>query len=331
MLTNYLSDYINIKLPLLHYAAALGDVSQLKNCLVSGGNVHELDHCMGASPLHYAAQGGSVECVKLLLQYGAHLNIQCATHGMTPLMVAVWHRHLSLVEYLLTLPNINKEIIATVGAKAYDIIGFGIKNQGTAEDQNEIVKMQNLFHAASQRVLINPVFEILLNYSLTEMEKVAQLKVILEMPEAARWINAVLPISSSGNDAHTPLLIAARDGLEKIVTLLLHYEADQTLVDYYMRSLPIHKAAYGGHAKVLEALVSDDKISLVLNAQGPFNGYTPLHDAVWHGHYEAAHVLIAAGAKINLRGYDGFTPLDLAKRYKYSKLEELLGSVNVLT
>ena len=242
---------------------------------------------------------------------------------MTPLMVAVWHRHLPLVEYLLSLPQINVEIIATVGIKARDIIGFGVKGNGTPFDQMEAQKLQQLFQAAKQVTHGNPIFDVILDQSLNEKSKIIKLKEILSTPQSATWINATLPISNSGNDAHTPLLIAARDGLAEIVQLLLEHGADQTLVDYYMRSLPIHKAAYGGHAAVLEALTHDHKISEVLNAQGPFNGYTPLHDAIWHGHYEAAKVLINAGAKTDLLTYEGYTALELAQRYHYRKIVTL--------
>ena len=37
-----------------------------------------------------------------------------------------------------------------------------------------------------------------------------------------------------------------------------------------------------------------------LDAQGPYNGLTALHDAVWHGHLEAAQALVDAGARLNL-------------------------------
>ena len=61
----------------------------------------------------------------------------------------------------------------------------------------------------------------------------------------------------------------------------------------------------------------------MLDAQGPNNGYTPLHDAVWHGHVEGTEVLIDAGARKDLRGFDGKTPLQLAKEYKYQKIIDL--------
>jgi len=49
-----------------------------------------------------------------------------------------------------------------------------------------------------------------------------------------------------------------------------------------------------------------------LDVQGPINGYTPLHDALWHGFVECAEVLVNAGASLTLLGHDGKTPLDVA-------------------
>jgi hypothetical protein len=46
--------------------------------------------------------------------------------------------------------------------------------------------------------------------------------------------------------------------------------------------------------------------------RGPINGYTPIHDALWHGYTECALLLLEAGARLDLRGHDGKTPLDVA-------------------
>ena len=133
-------------------------------------------------------------------------------------------------------------------------------------------------------------------------------------------------MNSSGNDAHTALLIAARDGLIKSLQVLLELGADQSIPDHYMKAVALHKAAYNGHADVIEILSHYPGFKECLNAQGPNNGYTPLHDAIWHGHFEAAQVLLAKGAKTDLTGFDGRTPLDLAIEYDYSELVALLES-----
>ena len=45
-----------------------------------------------------------------------------------------------------------------------------------------------------------------------------------------------------------------------------------------------------------------------VNAVGPQNGYTPLHDAVWANNIEAVRLLLDRNAKTNIQGKDGLTP-----------------------
>jgi uncharacterized protein len=124
-------------------------------------------------------------------------------------------------------------------------------------------------------------------------------------------------------DGHTPLLDAAREGHLEVVRVLLEAGADPRIVDRgNMKATPAHKAAYMGHAEVARLLVADPRLEL--DAQGPYNGYTVLHDATWHGHLDTARVLVEAGARLDLRGLDGRTPLDMAREYGYSDLIQLL-------
>ena len=106
--------------------------------------------------------------------------------------------------------------------------------------------------------------------------------------------------------------------------MLLKAGADQTIPDHYMKAVPLHKAAYMGHAAVIQALSRFAGYSAVIDLTGPNNGYTPLHDAVWHGHLEAVQVLLETGARIDIRGHDGKTPRDLANEYRYVKIAKLL-------
>lgn len=90
-----------------------------------------------------------------------------------------------------------------------------------------------------------------------------------------------------------------------------------------MKATPGHKAAYMGHSQVARRLVEND--NLELDAQGPYNGYTALHDAVWHGHTSTVRVLVEAGVRTDLRGLDGRTALDMAREYGYEEIVALLG------
>ncbi|MBI4652064.1 ankyrin repeat domain-containing protein [Candidatus Desantisbacteria bacterium] len=51
-----------------------------------------------------------------------------------------------------------------------------------------------------------------------------------------------------------------------------------------------------------------------VNAVGPQNGYTPLHDAVWANNLDAVKILLEHGAKADIHGKDGLTPYQKAKK-----------------
>ena len=100
----------------------------------------------------------------------------------------------------------------------------------------------------------------------------------------------------------------------------------------------LHKAAYNGNLEsvknilrenpdpdardssggtALHAAMFQDNMEIVLllldygldpNAIGPRNGYSPLHDAVWGENLEAVKILLARGARADVKAKDGLTP-----------------------
>jgi ankyrin repeat protein len=74
---------------------------------------------------------------------------------------------------------------------------------------------------------------------------------------------------------------------------------------------PLHAAMFQGNLGIVELLL--DK-GFDPNAVGPRNGYTPLHDAVWAGNAQAAELLLRRGARADIKGKDGLTPLMKAQR-----------------
>ena len=62
---------INAYLPIL-------SLEVVEMLLAAGSNVNDQagEHCFGVSPLHDAAENGHVEVVKLLLSYGASVNVK---------------------------------------------------------------------------------------------------------------------------------------------------------------------------------------------------------------------------------------------------------------
>jgi uncharacterized protein len=112
------------------------------------------------------------------------------------------------------------------------------------------------------------------------------------------------------DDGLTPLHVASRDGTPEIVAALLMAGADVNAVEPCFQSVPVHRAVYNGHVEITRLLVAHPGIDL--DYQGGTNGYTALHDALRHGYETCAQILVEAGARVDLRGHDGRTAVDVA-------------------
>ncbi|MDV5169726.1 ankyrin repeat domain-containing protein [Photobacterium rosenbergii] len=314
-------------MPTLHQLIINGDIDGFRQAIEMKADVNQLDPVMGNSPMHIAAQQDSASWVEALLAAGAFINLQTPKHGVTPLMVAVWHRKPSVVEALLKQPEVNVEIVSTFGLKAEQLVDFGASEQDVFGLQ-QADQLRQLFDAyrdqrsRSQAQL--SAYQLVTDNSLDDEEKARQLKAHFQGITDNAMLNTPSAITSSGNDEHTAVMVAARDGLVESLKVLMEQGGDQTVPDHYMKAIPLHKAAYNGRADVIELLSHYPGFKETLDAQGPNNGYTPLHDAVWHGHTEAAAKLIAFGARTDLTGFDGKTPLELAREYQYSSIVEML-------
>lgn len=326
MNSNQLIDYSN-SIDTFEKSCATGNVEHIKEHIKNGVSALHINRQTGATPLHFAAQSGNVEAFECLLRYGAYLNQQIPINGMTPLMMAVWHKHTALTEFILEQPHVNIEIVAHYGLKARELSRFGFKQPFDDQAQAIIAKFDAVFEeylAKRDMLESNPLFKIILGTGSDQQKAKAISEEVAHGNIDKEAINAVMPHKSNGNDAHTPILLASRDGLVETTKVLLEHGADQTIVDSYMRSLPMHKAAFSGHADVLAVLLADKKAHQTINAQGPLNGYTPLHDAVWNGHFDCVKVLVESGCETKIEGHDGFTPIDFATRLNRGEMLKLL-------
>jgi ankyrin repeat protein len=316
---------MSARLTPLHIAAGLGDVATVEALLNAGADPSALEPDCGASPLHLAAQGGSPQVGQVLLAAGAFLNLHTPVRGLTPLMSAVWYRNPSMVAFLLQQPGINVDLRAVTGETALDLLDPRDDDVCAIEQKRRISELFTDFaRQRSAELSAQPLFTALTDLQLNEADREAAVRALLDESEPKLPVDTVSPVFSSADDGRTPLLVAAHDGNAGAVAALLAAGADQTLADAYMHAVPAHKAAYSGHAEVLRLLANAPRFDVVINAQGPFNGYTPLHDAVWHGHTACVRVLVDAGAQLDLKGHDGKTPADLAQAYGYHDCLALL-------
>ncbi len=75
--------------------------------------------------------------------------------------------------------------------------------------------------------------------------------------------------------------------------------------------ISIHDAAREGN---IEAVKQHLAAGADVNAKNKYG--TPLHEAAFEGYKEIAELLIAKGADVNAKNEDGWTPLDMAIRWR---------------
>ncbi|MGW2255023.1 ankyrin repeat domain-containing protein [Kitasatospora sp. NPDC001660] len=287
----------------LMIAAGRGDAPLVRLLLEAGADLHTADSRGGATALHKAVQGGDPATVRILLESGAFVDAVAATTGHTPLMDALWYKWPDVAAVLLE---------HDAGLNLSTHYGFSMREHFEYElnvntrGKDELLAAERLLAtrtaadaaaAEAQRLMAAVV--------AGELDTVRRL-----LAEGAE-VDARYPVLNGFNDAHTPLLVACRDGHREIARELLAAGADVNATEPTFGAVPLHKAVYNGHADITAMLVAVPGINL--DYQGVTNGYTPLHDALWHGYEECARILLDAGARRDLVGHDGKLPTDIAR------------------
>lgn len=289
-------------LTVLQTAAGHGHAAAVRALIVAGSDIHTGDSRAGGTALHKAVQGGDLETVVALVEAGAFVDAVAPTTGHTPLMDALWYKWPDVVGYLLGQN-------AGLGLSTH--YGFSMREHFEYElNVNSLGKEQLL---QSEQLLKGRTRD---DELLTEQQQLmaavatGDLDAVRTAVRFGAEIDGRSPVLTGFNDAHTPLLVAARDGHLEIVAELLAAGADVNATEPTFGASPLHKAVYNGHEDITRILSQTPGVDL--DYQGATNGYTALHDALWHGYDICARVLIEAGARTDLTGHDGKTPYDIA-------------------
>lgn len=298
----------------LMIAAGLGCVQMTELLLTAGADPTMVDTRMGATALHKAAQSGVVDVARLLVNRGAFLDAQAPTLGNTPLIDAVWHKHPAMVGYLVER-GARLEIRNRFGWTARDFV-----EQGLARGSPKALQILELLDR--RQALYNDIIKAQKLMDAVCRYDVAEVRHLIAAGEPLDEKRPLTEPRANTYPGYTPLLAAAEKGYTDIVRELLNAGANPRLVDELIRATPGHKAGYWGHAGAAEELKKDERFEL--DAQGPYNGYTALHDAIWHGNKQAASVLVEADANLDLRTHTGHTPLQLAIEYGYQEIADMI-------
>jgi ankyrin repeat protein len=301
---------------LLIVAAGKGYVQMTDMLLSAGADVHALDSTLGSSALHKAAQSGIVDVAQLLLDHGAFINLQSATVGHTPLIDAVWAKKPPMTKFLLDR-GASVEIRTHYQGTVFDFIGnqiqwtAGFTNPELEPWGHDIRLLLEAKRASDKKAVEGQaLMQAVLKNDL------AQVKTLIA---GSVNVNEKSPVVGSGNDGQTPLLVACFNGYTDIVSELLAAGANPRIVDYLLKATPLHKAAFAGHPGPIHLLLRDGRVEV--NAQGPYNGYTALHDSCWHGHKDAMEALLPqCEVARTLVGFDGNTAAGLATSDGYKDM-----------
>jgi ankyrin repeat protein len=289
-------------LTLLMMAACQSNSQVVELLLNAGADIYTTDPYTGATALHKACQGGNANVGHLLLEAGAFIDAVTPTMGHTPIMDALWYKSASMIEELLKYsPNI--ETKTHYGFTLWDHLNYEASAQGTNAGKQLFAAIESLIYTYRDSCASQIEHQTLLTATQkgeTDRAHKAILEGTVDLEERHPHVN-------SFSDGHTALLIACRDNQTAIVDLLLEAGAEVDSFDWIFKGFTIHKATYNGRADILKKLLSSSKMSTkIVNVQGRINGYSPLHDALWHGFEECARLLLDdPRCLLGLVGHDG--------------------------
>ena len=283
-------------------AAGKSTPTLLKVLMDAGADIFVIDSRAGTTALHKACQGGCLEAVALLLEAGLFVDSVASTTGHTPLMDGVWFKRPEIVHYLLD---------RGAGLNLSTHYGFSLLEHLQYALSVNVVGKEKLVEADSFiRARLDADAGEISSQELMKAVTDGNLETTMALLARGGAVDERAPATNGFNDHHTPLLVACRDGHTAIAAELLEAGADVNAIEPTFLASPLHKAVYNGHADITRLLVGQSGINV--DYQGGTNGYTALHDSLWHGYRECAAVLVDAGARLDLRGHDSKLPVDLA-------------------
>ncbi|KAK3603679.1 hypothetical protein CHS0354_023276 [Potamilus streckersoni] len=124
--------------------------------------------------------------------------------------------------------------------------------------------------------------------------------------------------SSSGS---TALHLACEYGMEEIATILIKHGANVSILDYHLRT-PVHVCCATNKAGLIPILVNDGHATLTDRC--PTSGWLPIHEAAFKGHAECLMILLNFHSPYYPRADDGKTPLDIARSYDKTECVSIL-------
>ncbi len=253
----------------------------------------------GDTLLLAAATLGNVEAVQRLLAMGADVNKQNAYTRDTPILRSVYGDHDEITRLLiyadadLNLPNNYRQTP----------IGLAVEKQ-----KGELV---DLFLTSGVKAGLD---------GNTLLRASAQKNLVGVVGMLKGGVNP----NVKNQPGNTPLIISASLGDTPSVQALLSYRADINAANNDGNTALIYAARYN-HPDTVMALMAPLNLQyrVDMNAQNK-KGETALYWAAMKGYAPVVRILLAYDADKNIQTLEGLSALDVAKKYKRTKVIELL-------
>jgi ankyrin repeat protein len=344
--TNY--NYMDGFTPLL--AAADHDHLDVVTFLLSkNSDVNAVDTDKSWTALHYAASNGNVAMVKLLLANKANINAK-DRFGYTALHIAADNDRKNVIDVLVAnhaevdnifdaaaVGDLDKMKILVNGnpALAFERGDFGITPLHVAawHDQKEVAKF-----LLANKADVNAKT----NEGKTPLHFAAQYG-HPDMVELLLANKADIEAKTIYGNGETALQVAAMNGKKEVVRTLVSHKANYTIFDAvaigdlerikeflkHDNGLGSSSGEYGSPLHIAAITGQKDAAALLLanNAAvdvGDNVAATPLLDAALDGHANVVELLLAYKANVNAKDKDGHTPLENAASGGYADIVKLL-------
>ncbi|RLV61048.1 ankyrin repeat domain-containing protein [Parashewanella curva] len=287
----------------------------------------------GKSPLYYAIQSNNIPALELLTSNGAFCSSHREQQAIAPHFIkAIKNYKSDLVEMCIKVGvDVNgvrnqeeTPLIIAAGLGSSDVVKQLLDAGAVVDKQDK--RGFTALQIAAKNGQLDIVKQLLLAKANTDIQTKDGWSALHyaaqngHYPIVMKLVHSGAEVDIRSKDGKTLLFIAASNGHIDMVSLLLHNAAAANQSDCHGVT-PLMAAAQNGCLATFNRLLG---VITVNPNDRDKNGWTILHHAACHGHFDIVTEALKIVSTKNLKDTHGLTPLDLAKANGHTEIVTLL-------